>query len=236
MYFVRSTEALKSMKSAISPSYQVEDFLSPLDVQELLAAFWASSEKEVKPNGPICAAYKGNAKIDRRALSLTGARRILGTSLFFSTAVPHVLHIDCPKESRETPFKAVLLPLAAESEGPSGPFDISFFTFEQHWYGQPAKFFRGERRIFSPHNVPVYEYSGLENLKGGMTVLSADERKQLGHIHPRWLDGLSIESSWDWKIGSAIVFDSYRVHCAGNFPAFGVRAKTGLSIFTTLFD
>ena len=56
----------------------------------------------------------------------------------------------------------------------------------------------------------------------------------LNHLKKEWLDGLSIDNYFPWKIGSVIAFDSLRLHSASDFNRAGITKKLGLSIFTKL--
>jgi hypothetical protein len=229
---MRSSTSIEKMRAGISAPRQEQNFLHPGEIAQLLGQFENSSEKEFKATGPVCAPYRAVTWLNERIQKLVGPCEILGTSLFFSTAVPHGLHMDAPKDLEITPYKAILLPLSRESPRSLAPFDLSFILFRQYWYGFPAKFYKGSTDIYSPHNMPVYDYSELENIGCGEPV-SAEVRSQwLTHLHPRWLEGLSVDRIFDWKIGSAIVFDSFQLHCSSDFRKMGVRSKTGLSIFT----
>lgn len=228
----RSPEQIKQMQTGSGQAYQVENFLSNSEINLLLGEFKTSSEKEFKKTGPVCAPYRPLKEVDRKIHSLLGPCKILKTSLYFLTSVPHGLHMDAPKDLSLTPFKAVLLPLQYQSSRRLDPFDISFFTFQQRWYGYPAKFFKGEEDIYSPHNLPVYEYSQVENLSVESNIPEEVKKKWLPHLKNQWLEGLTMDQQFDWKVGSAIVFDSFQIHCASDFRPFGVQFKVGLSIFT----
>lgn len=224
------------MKAASSVSFQVDSFLSATEIDSLLHAFEGSENKEHKLTGPVCSPYQGFPAIDKKVMDLIGPCRILGTSLFFRTDTPHVLHMDAPKDLGRLPYRAILLPLRYEADDPCAPFDLSFFVFHQRWFGYPAKFFKGDRDIYSPHNRPVYDYAEIDGLVPGARPDPRVQAKWLSHLKPRWLDDLTIETQFDWKVGSAIVFDSVRIHCSSDFRRVGARSKTGLSIFTEMAE
>lgn len=237
----REPHILQQMEKGSSRPFQVFDFASRDEIQQLLFAFAQDPDKEFKSTGPVCSYYKGLASIDRRLTDLIGPHRILPMSNIFATSVPHGLHSDAAKDLAQAPYRAILIPLTFELGAPTRkihPFDLSFFTFEQRWYGFPAKFFKGETAIASPHNEPVYDYEnsslkGLASRADGSPTVSEDLRsKYLSHLKSTWLDGLSVDQQFDWRVGSAIVFDSFQIHCSSDFRSLGVRFKIGLSIFT----
>ena len=62
------------------------------------------------------------------------------------------------------------------------------------------------------------------------------ELQHLTHLKSKWLEGLSVNKYFDWRIGSVISFDSLNLHCSSDFNASGITRKIGLSIFTEKYD
>jgi hypothetical protein len=54
----------------------------------------------------------------------------------------------------------------------------------------------------------------------------------LTHLKYKWLEGLTLWGTIKWKPGTAIIFDSVRLHCASDFRKLGIKSKLGISIFT----
>ncbi len=229
---MRTSDQIFKMKKNLGKAVQVDSFLSNEEIQRLIQEFDSAENKEHKKTGPICSYFKADTIFEQKIHSLVGPCKILSNSLFFKTSVPHILHMDAPKDLGRTPYKAILLPLKIEAELPLQPMDLSFFLFEQWWFGEPAKFFKGEQDIYSPHNLPIYDYKNIEGLNHGAPINPELRTKWLSHLRSSWLEGLSVDSQFDWKIGSAIVFDSIQIHCSSDFTKYGVTSKLGLSIFT----
>lgn len=228
----RSSQDIALMTEKSQKPFQINNFLTEDEVLNLKSFFYQDPNKEYKRTGPTCSLFIGNEKIRSRIYEILPPCEILRTSLYFKTAVPHILHTDSPKHSTEIPYRAVLLPLELDTKQPLQPFDVSFFIFKQRWYQDPIKLFKGEENIYSPHNRPLYDYAEIEGLDRSSTIDEEYRKKWLPHLKAKWLEGLTIEAQFDWKIGSAIVFDSFQVHCASDFRLVGVESKLGLSIFT----
>lgn len=227
-------ERLALMRAHRGPPVQYDHFLESSEIVNLKRMF-AEGEKDVKPTGPICTRYRHSREMDhliRRLGEILPESVLFDTSLFFKTDYPHVLHADAPKDPQRVPSKGILIPLDFEGESEPRPFDMSFFVFHQRWYDFPVKLFRGEREKSSPHNRPLFDYEGLEDLGKGPAISGELREKWFSHLAGDWLEGLSIERQFDWKIGSIIVFDSFQIHCANDFRRRGIRSKLGLSLFT----
>lgn len=146
---------------------------------------------------------------------------------FFETKVPHVIHNDDTFENIK-PYKAFTIPLKIFGSSD----DIKLILFDQYFYHGPAKFFNGEtkeREVFYNQSVTNYKYLSYKNNKG---IDKNIQKKYLTHCNKEWLEGLSINTVLDWKIGNILCFDSLQLHCSSDFTTQGVYKKIGLSIFT----
>ena len=147
-------------------------------------------------------------------------------AFFFQTDYPHIIHNDDTFELPDTVYKGITLPLHISGEYSTFP---SLCFFDQFYFHGPAKFFKGDTNIPTYYNKQVYDYNAVDNLSN----LPFDDRDSLfTHLKPQWLEGLSLHSALDWIPGSALVFDSTRLHCASDFRKLGIKSKLGISIFT----
>ena len=48
----------------------------------------------------------------------------------------------------------------------------------------------------------------------------------------KYLEGLEIDNIFKWTPGSCVIWDQNQLHCADNFLANGIKAKSSLIFFT----
>ena len=228
---MRTIEQISKLQKNQGPSFQIDNFLSPDKVSSLLE-FYHSEQKIVKNTGPKVVFVEKNQGIIDDILSdleMHIGNFSVRSAHFFDVTRPHVLHIDDDFDLPDT-YKAITLPLYI-----NGDAIPSLYMFDQYYYNGPAKFFNGKDKVKNIHyNKPVFEYSDVyETNSLGIPKEFLDD---LTHLDSNWLDGLSVNNKFSWKIGSAIIFDSLRIHCANNFLKQGITQKIGLSIFTKLSE
>lgn len=232
---MRTKEQISLIESNNSDPFQLFDFISQEENNELID-FFDNADKEIKPTGPT---------VVRPDLSLPVLKNIfdrvqgtlgdvkLNAALVFSTPWAHVIHNDDDTSGNEKPYKALTIPL--KLWGSAADSDIKLMMFDQYYYHGGKKFMRGGTPKVNQFatNGPLLEYSDVSyiNDKG----ISAEiKQKFLTHLQDNWLEGLSIHSYFPWKINSAIIFDSTRLHSSSDFNALDVEKKMALSIFTYL--
>jgi hypothetical protein len=118
-------------------------------------------------------------------------------------------------------YRGITLPLRLDSDNQL--IDLPYLCFfDQYYFYGPVKFFKNEEFIPTYYNKCLYEYSNIDGL---VNTLIADEtiQKYFTHVKPIWLEGLSLHSVKPWKIGSALIFDSTRLHCASDFRKLGIK-------------
>lgn len=230
---MRSDEQIASIRSRITGPRLVEGFLSPEEIGDLIGIFRSHADLLVRKNtGPVTLGIRPllGEPIFRRVLAMMEEHIgpfDLNAGLFFETSSPHVIHNDDVYSLPDT-YKAFTIPL--EISGFSGIYPRLCF-FEQFYFHGPAKFFNGSSGIPAHFNASVYEYSRVDGLN--QKGISREVRDlYLTHLRPEWLEGLSIDSILEWRPGTAIIFDSLRLHCASDFRRVGITSKLGLSIFT----
>lgn len=74
------------------------------------------------------------------------------------------------------------------------------------------------------------DYNALTNLRLGSNIDQHVYQQYLNHIPPEDLDGLSVDTVYQWKKGGALTFPRTQLHCAGA----GHEEKIGITIFTRL--
>lgn len=238
---MRTSAQIESIKSKITDPFSIDKFLKYEEVENLIEIFDSANlnhsespyKGKIKKNtGPVTLNlsdyYQNPIILDilKRIEHFIGPYEITA-AFFFKTDYPHIIHNDDTFELPEEVYKAVTIPLKVYGENILKFPKLCFF--EQFYFHGPAKFFKGSENIPTYYNKQIYEYSNIDGLK---SEKFHDTDNYFTHLNPRWLEGLSLHSCIDWTPGSAIVFDSVRLHCASDFRSLGIKEKLGLSLFT----
>lgn len=152
---------------------------------------------------------------------------------FYQTPSAYGLHTDAKygiNYKNLLPFKNFLIPLYPDNK------EVKFFTFNQRYYGPGASFLSYDvarenldynKVVFTPfHTSKLFE--GRDKNKISYEWWS--KNINLPGIPFEHFDELSIEREFTFTPGSLIIFDSWRLHCGGNFRQFGIDYKIGLSL------
>jgi len=221
------------IKSGITDPYSIDDFLSTEDVNHLVNLFECQkSEPNVvyKNTGPITLDINDYltdsvlSKIIGKLHKEIGPFEITA-GFFFTTNYPHVIHNDDTFELPNTVYKGITIPLKLHGEGKDYP---KLCMFNQFYFHGPAKFFKGESHIDTYYNKCIYDYENID----GKVDSTINDISLFTHLKPKWLEGLSLHSTLEWKPGNIMIFDSVRLHCASDFRQLGYHSKLGISIFT----
>lgn len=238
---MRSQDKISIIKTTIDEPRQVTDFISKDEINSLVDIFDSSDDL----NSP----YKGKIKKNTGPVTLeltqfgsdsvvTDILKKIQTEIgpydivsafFFKTDYPHIIHNDDSFELPDNVYKAITLPLKVYGDRILGLPSLCFF--DQFYFHGPSKFFKGEQYIPTYYNKQIYEYKDIENLTDE-TFDHLLYQKYFTHVKKIWLDGLTFHSAVDWIPGSAIIFDSVRLHCASDFRKLGIKEKLAISIFT----
>ena len=230
---MRTTEQIGFLKKYHSAPVQLTKVLDSKKVNFLLD-YYHNQEKIEKNTGPkVVYVNEGDSVIDDILFLLRErfGNFKLRSAHFFEVETPHVLHID-DDFNLPNSYKAFTIPLWVDCNDCN---KIKLIMFDQYYYGGPVKFFKDE--VFDKevifYNKHLYEYTDVENLVD-TGIPKNIKTKMLGHLKPKWLEGLSVHCYFPWTIGSIIAFDSLRIHCSSNFKHIGIKRKIGLSIFTEI--
>lgn len=150
---------------------------------------------------------------------------VLNTQVF-ETTYPHILHNDWSPDDRGEGL-AFLIPLA--HDGDENP---NFVVYDQYYRTGAVKLYGGgpgPRKVY--YNKPLLSYEDVENLNEDPFDQEFYD-KYLTHLKPNWVQGLSVNSLFEWKPTSMICFHRNNIHSASDFRKQGVTKKVGLSIFT----
>jgi hypothetical protein len=235
---MRTKEQIIKIKSQIEDPRSVENFLSQEETDYLVDLYEKfdnsnnlNLDKIKKNTGPVTLDIK--PLLNDRVISsiVERIKQEIGTfemtaGFFFKTDYPHIIHNDDTFELPDTVYKAITIPLFLENFKGVHP---KLCFFDQFYFHGPAKFFKGSSDIPTYYNKQVYDYSNVENSAEYKFI---DTDRYFTHLKPQWLSGLSLNSALDWIPGSAIIFDSVRLHCASDFRNLGITSKLGISIFT----
>jgi hypothetical protein len=229
---MRSAEDKKFLTSRFTDTIYVQEFLRPEEISYLIDLFNNSNDKIYKNTGPVTSSSIMEdsilESIAQRLRPLIGDFKIYSAA-FFDVKTPHIIHNDDLKSLPMT-YKAITLPLKLEYSKEQTELP-GLCIFDQYYLEGPGKFFNGDVDIPTFYNQQIYEYSDVQN-KSATGISRVDILKYLTHLKPMWLKGLSINSIYTWKPGSAIIFDALKLHSATDFRKLGITSKLGISIFT----
>ena len=235
---MRSQEDIALIKSRIADPYSIKDFISPEDVDHLVALFESqktTSNTVYKNTGPITLDIKnhlGDPVISKiiEKLKLELGNFEITAGFFFTTNYPHIIHNDDTFELPKGVYKGITIPL--KIYGSNQIPDLCFF--DQFYFHGPAKFFNEDTDIPTYYNKQVYDYTNVDGANDSIFYDESTRVTYLTHLKPKWLKGLSLWGTLKWTPTSALVFDSTRLHCASDFRQQGITSKLGISIFTKL--
>jgi hypothetical protein len=235
---MRNQQQIEKIKNHFSSPRLIENFISREEIEHLISIFENSKDttdfykgKIHKNTGPITLNLEDYfedpvvSKIIKNIELHIGPFSITA-SFIFKTDYPHIIHNDDTFELPDTVYKAITIPLFLENFKGTYP---KLCFFDQFYFHGPAKFFKGSSNIPTYYNKQVYDYSDVENSVEHEFI---DTNGYFTHLKSQWLSGLSLNSAIDWIPGSAIIFDSVRLHCASDFRNLGITSKLGISIFT----
>ena len=227
---MRSLDQIEKIKSTISAPYSIEDFISQSDVEYLIKLYKTNSQTEKKTGVNVL----GIEHLLRDSVISNILKKIekeigpfdVTAGLFFYATYPHIIHNDDTYQLPENVYKAVSITLDIEGQHTDFP---SLCLFDQFYFHGPAKFFNGDTGGLTEYNTNVYEYSNVDNIVSTNLVNGSEH---LTHLKPMWYKGLSLQSTFKQRPGTAVIFDSTQLHCSSDFRKLGITGKLGLSIFT----
>jgi hypothetical protein len=237
---MRSDQDIVKIKSRFTEPYSIYGFLSEAEITHLVNIFNSNNEDTIK-------GYQGKIKKNTGPITLNLEPFLkdpiiedifaklklyigdfeLNAGFFFKTDYPHIIHNDDTFDLKDV-YKGITIPLELEGDYTELP---KLCFFDQCYFQGPAKFFKGDQNIPTYYNKQLYEYSTVDGIVNTPFDLKL-YNDLFTHIKPKWLEGLSLYRTLEWRPTSALIFDSVRLHCASDFRQQGVNSKLGLSIFT----
>ena len=243
---MRTEAQINDIKSRIIDPYSINNFLSDDEVKYLVNIFENHDNSQIDPalnkvykntgpvvlnlrpyiDDPVISKILSNIKDDIGPYEIT-------TGFFFQTNFPHIIHNDDLFQLPDGIYRAITLPLKINRSIQSEELPKLCF-FDQFYFHGPSKFFKGSEANNIPtyYNQQVYDYKNIDGLLDHNEIDEVTYKKLFTHLEPQWLDGLTLHSTLPWKPGSAIIFDSTRLHAASDFRTLGVESKLAISIFT----
>lgn len=237
---MRNEKQIAEIQKQFSDPYVIDDFLSGDDIQHLVDIFNLAKNKIHKNTGPVTLDIKPYIldpvvlKILERIKLEIGPYEIT-TGFFFQTSYPHVIHNDDLFQLPDKIYKAISIPLTFNVSRPLINFPKLCF-FDQFYFHGPAKFFKGNKELPTYYNKQIYDYRDVDGLTTAQLISQDTYRELFTHMDPKWLEGLSLHSTIDCIPGTAMVFDSVRLHCSNDFRKLGIESKLAISIFTRKLD
>lgn len=234
---MRTPDIILKIKESFSNPDMIENFVSDEEINHLVSIFENSDDRNApliyKNTGPISLDIQ-NYLTDRiiekiiKKIKEKIENFEITAAFFFKTDYPHIIHNDDTFELPDSVYKAINIPLKFYGDFKEVP---KLCFFDQCYYHGPAKFFYGDTDLPTYYNKQVYEYTDVE----GISDIPFDKKtylKYFTHLDYSWLHGLNLKCVIDQQIGSAIIFDSVRLHCSNDFRKQGIQSKLALSIFT----
>lgn len=231
---MRSLTQIEKIKSTTSAPYSIEEFISQLEIDYLVKLYRSNSQTKKKTGVNVLGIEH---LLDDPIISriLKKIEREIGpfevtAGLFFYATYPHIIHNDDTYQLPENVYKAVSITLDIEGNFTDFP---RLCLFDQFYFHGPAKFFNGDTGGLTEYNTNVYEYSQVDNVASKPLITGSE---YLTHLKPEWYKGLSLQSTFKQRPGTAVIFDSTQLHCSSDFRSLGITGKLGLSIFTKKND
>jgi hypothetical protein len=247
---MRTLSQIDNIKRRIIDPYAIENFLSYEEVEYLVALFGTADKNEFDPaqqkvyknTGPVTMDIRNKIHDPVMAKVLTKIKSAIGpyeitAGFFFQTNYPHIIHNDDLFQLPDGIYRAITLPLKLNRTTESTEVPKLCF-FDQFYFHGPSKFFKGgqDRNISTYYNQLLYDYSNVDGILDYNAISEETRQQLLSHLEPQWLEGLSLHSALPWHTGSALIFDSTRLHAASDFRKIGVESKLAISIFTSIPD
>jgi hypothetical protein len=240
---MRTQSQINKIKDRVINPYSVNNFLSEHEIQYLIDLFENQDQPHqiiYKNTGPITLNLRNYvedliiSKILERIKIEIGPYEITA-AFFFQTNYPHIIHNDDLFQLPENIYRAITLPLKINRISESKKVPKLCF-FDQFYFHGPSKFFKGseQQNISTYYNQKIYDYSQIDGVLDQNLISKETYKELFTHLEPQWLDGLSLHSVLDWVPGSALIFDSTRLHAASDFRTLGIESKLAISIFTAI--
>jgi hypothetical protein len=243
--FTKEQEA--KLKDIASPSYQIENFLTDNEFKILRQIF----QKKIKWNeegeiskyhgfgwdteyGPMLKWLK--IKIDQMLPNWQ-----LDFLALQEAIIPWKIHADIRWYSNQIPYKMMLIPVDVDPiAGPVSPGEwpeTSTITFKQKNFlsRYKANSTDGDFGNKNPDKwLRPIDDPCVENLINGYNITQEQWQKYFTHIPYDYFEGLEIESIFNWKPKSIIVWDNSALHCSDDFLSNGIKTKKSLMICSVL--
>jgi hypothetical protein len=157
----------------------------------------------------------GDFKMD--TLSDNSGNEVYG--LFHESFKPLPLHVDTGFNLNNVTYKQLLTPLSDIGET---------IVFKNRWYERSTTF-------TVDHEELKFVPKMGQNMKSNKHIINGKKfdkeihKKYLSHIDINNLEGMEIDTIYDWKIGETLIFDRSHLHSAASKLN---KKKLGLSTFT----
>ena len=142
--------------------------------------------------------------------------------LFQESYNPIGLHVDGGFNTEEIIYKQTLIPLTSKG---------GTVIFKNKFYGNSTNFTTNEEELRQKKLKYGQNLRSSEHLKlyGNEPFNTSDYENYLKHESMKNLSGLEIDMVYEWELGSMLIFDRTRLHCASSLID---GKKIGLTTFT----
>ena len=149
---------------------------------------------------------------------------------FFKIVSPYQLHTDCVTHiPGYKPYKDIIIPIAVSDD-----VELFYYVCEQRYKSRGTQFQRGRQNKYFPSYSNVlrekpYEEYGVENVKYGAISQEWFQKHVSENVSRSAYEGISIENTFAWSPGNAIVQDSCAIHGSSNYNIDKIKWKIGLT-------
>jgi len=156
---------------------------------------------------------------------------------FFKILTPYQLHTDCITHiPGYKPYKDVVIPIELSDDKA-----LFYYTCEQRYKSRATLFQKGRKnKYFAVYSNILrekpYEQYGVENCKYDAMDLDWFDKHVGKKDYATSYEGISIEETFPWIPGNAIVQDSCVIHGSSNYNMDNVSWKIGLTFHLLIKD
>lgn len=149
---------------------------------------------------------------------------------FFKIVSPYQLHTDCVTHIQGyKPYKDIIIPIAMSDD-----VELFYYICEQRYKSRGTQFQKGRQNKYFPSYSNVlrerpYEEYGVENVKYGAIPQEWFQKHVSENVSLSAYEGISIENTFAWSPGNAIVQDSCAIHGSSNYNVDKIKWKIGLT-------
>jgi len=148
--------------------------------------------------------------------------------------LPWKIHADLRWYADKIPYKVILIPIDVIGNDESSWQDTYSLTFKQRDYlrNNPDTNTGSKGNTDQAAWDRSIDQPNVEGCIDGYAISPEIHQEYLSHVPYEYLEGLEIDKIFQWKPGSAVIWDQDQLHCADNFLARNIKTKLSIILFT----